>query len=289
MGRTLGVLAAGVVLSLSLTAARAAGEGEHKPAAESPEIERQKWTFGGLFGHFDEQQLRRGFKVYKDVCSGCHNLRLLSYRNLGEPGGPHLPEAEVKAIAGEVEIQEGIDAEGKPIMRKAKPSDSFQWKLGDEKKAVAQLGAVPPDLSLITRARSYEREFAWYAFPWVMLKDLATQYQEQGADYVYAFLNGFTEAPVGMKVTEGLNYNRAFPGHQTAMPKMLDDGSVTYEDGTSNKLDQEAKDITAFLAWAAEPHLAERKKMGLMVVVYLAVLAGLLLLAKKTLWRNVEH
>lgn len=291
MGRTLGALAAGFSPSVAGTAAAEQAVTTATPAnvPEQYEIHQQKWTYGGLFGYFDEQQLRRGLKVYKDVCSNCHNLRLLSYRNLGEPGGPHLSKEEVEAIAAEVQVADGFDDQGNVKLRPGKPSDSFQWKFKNAKEASAALGAVPPDLSLMTRARGVERDFAWYAFPLVMAKDLATQYQEQGSDYIYAFLTGFADAPQGTTVTPGLNYNRAFPGHQTAMPKMLDDAAVEYEDGTPNTLDQEARDITSFLAWAAEPHLVERKKMGLWVLVYLGVLAGLLLIAKKTLWRNVEH
>ncbi len=289
MGRAAGVLAAGLLLAIVPAAAWAAEQAAGQ-AGEHYEVPQQEWTFGGLFGYFDKQQLRRGYKVYKEVCSNCHNLGLLSYRNLGEPSGPAFSPEEVKAIAAEVQVFEGFDEQGNIAMRIGRPADNFVWKFKNAKEAAAAFGgAVPPDLSLITRARGIEREFAWYAFPLVMLKDLATQYQEQGADYVYALLNGYTEQPAGKKIAESLNYNRAFPGNQLAMPKPLSDGQVEFADGTPNTLDQEARDVTTFLAWAAEPHLAERKKMGLWVFVYLAVLAGLLLLSKKTLWRNIEH
>jgi ubiquinol-cytochrome c reductase cytochrome c1 subunit len=295
MSWALGALAAGM-LTLSATVAAAAAEGE-KPAAgggerpgEEHQIHRQKWTYGGLIGYFDEQQLRRGYKVYKEVCSNCHNMRLLSYRNLGEPGGPHFPAEVVKAIAAEVQVADGYDDQGNPAMRAGKPSDSFQGKFKNDKEAAAAFGgAVPPDLSLITKARTVEREFAWYVFPYIMLKDLFTQYQEQGSDYVYALLTGYKDAPAGFNLGPGLNYNVAFPGHQLAMPQPLTDGAVTFEDGSPNDLDHEARDVTAYLAWAAEPHLVERKKLGLWVLVYLGVLSVLLLIAKKTLWRNVEH
>ena len=214
----------------------------------------------------------------------------MSYRNLGEPGGPGFSPEEVKAIAAEVQVFEGFDEQGNVAMRPGRPSDNFVWKFKNAKEAAAAFGgAVPPDLSLITRGRGIEREFAWYAFPLVMLKDLATQYQEQGADYVHALLNGYAEPPAGRKIADGLNYNRAFPGNQLAMPQPLSDGQVEYGDGTPNTLDQEARDVVAFLAWGAEPHLAERKKMGIWVIIYLAVLSGLLLLSKKVLWRNIEH
>ena len=280
-------LAAGFLLS----AAPAAAAGEAVGHEQRYEIPRQKfWTFSGLFGYFDQQQLQRGYKVYKEVCSNCHNLGLLSYRNLAEPGGPQFSPDEVKAIAAQVQVFEGFDEQGNIAMRPGRPSDNFVWKFKNTKEAAAAFGgAVPPDLSLITRARGREREFAWYEFPAVMFWDLATQYQEQGADYVYALLNGYGEAPAGKKIADGLNYNRAFPGNQLAMPQPLFDGAVEYGDGTPNTLDQEARDVTTFLAWAAEPHLAERKKMGVWVMIYLVVLAGLLLLSKKVLWRNIEH
>lgn len=289
MGCAAGILAAGFLLAAAPVAAWAADEAAAQ-AEERYEIPRQKWTFAGIFGYFDRQQLRRGYKIYKEVCSGCHNLGLLSYRNLYEAGGPEFSPDEVKAIAAEVQVFEGFDEQGNIAMRPGRPSDNFVWKFKNAKEAAAAFGgAVPPDLSLMTRARGIEREFAWYAFPFLMLKDLATQYQEQGADYIYALLTGYGEPPAGKKIAEGLNYNRAFPGNQLAMPQPLTDGAVEYGDGTPNTLDQEARDITAFLAWAAEPHLAERKKMGLWVIVYIAVLAGLLFACKKALWRNVEH
>jgi cytochrome c1 len=294
MARVFGALAAVVLLPLAAAAAPAeqADKKEAAAAEQHYEIPRQKWTYGGVFGYFDEEQLRRGYKVYKDVCSGCHNLRLLSFRNLGEPGGPRLPKEDVEAIAAEAEVPNGYDDQGNPATRKGKPSDNFQWTLGNEKKAASMFnGVVPPDLSLITKARTVEREFPWYTFPYVMLKDLATQYQEQGSDYLYALLTGYRdEPPTGKTVMEGLSYNKAFPGNQLAMPAPLGTFPETGAlDDDAKKREQQARDVTAFLSWAAEPHLVERKKMGIMVLVYLGVLSILLLIAKKTLWRNVDH
>ncbi len=293
--RTLVALAAGSFLSAAALAPAWAEKAEEPavPAAAAPahhEIQRQNWTFGGLFGYFDEQQLRRGYKIYKNVCSNCHNLRFIAYRNLGDRGGPHLSEEEVQALAAEIQVADGFNDQGDVAMRPGKPSDYFQWRFKNAKEAAATFnGAVPPDLSLMAKARTVERDVAWYSFPLLMLKDLFTQYQEQGPDYIYAVLTGYEDAPAGFKLNEGLNYNTAFPGHQIAMPQPLTDGVVDYEDGTPNTLDQEAKDVVSFLSWVAEPHLVERKKMGLWVLVYLAIVAGLLYAAKKTLWRNVEH
>ena len=315
--RSLRALAAGTMFSLAAIATAAAAEqpaAAEKPAAASApaataekpaaapasepaaphaehyQIPRQEWTFGGLFGYFDEQQLRRGYKIYKNVCSNCHNMRFLAYRNLGEPGGPNFSKEEVAALAAEIQVQDGYNDQGEPIMRPGKPSDFFQWHFKNEKEAGAAFnGAAPPDLSVMAKARTVERDIAWYTFPFLMLKDLFTQYQEQGPDYLYALLTGYVDPPAGFKLNAGSNYNRAFPGHQIAMPQPLTDGAVDYEDGTPNTLDQESKDVVSFLAWAAEPHLVERKKLGILVLAYLAALAGLLFVAKKTLWRNVEH
>jgi cytochrome c1 len=256
---------------------------------EHCEIKKQPWTFAGLFGYFDKEQLRRGFKVYNKVCANCHNMKYMAFRNLGEPGGPEFPKEVVAALAAETQVADGFNDQGEPVMRPGKPSDYFQWKFKNEKEAAAALNAVPPDLSVIEKARTVEREVAWYAFPYVMLKDLATQYQEQGADYIYALLTSYRDPPAGKQMAQGMNYNLAFPGHQLAMPQPLSGSDVDYEDGTPNTLDQEARDVTAFLAWAAEPHLVERKKLGLWVLIYLGVVAVLLLLSKRALWRDVEH
>jgi ubiquinol-cytochrome c reductase cytochrome c1 subunit len=295
--RVLTAMAIGTLLTWNAAGTASAQQAGTKPSSaaevvtdEHYEIPRQEWTYGGLFGYFDEQQLRRGFKIYHEVCANCHSMRLMSYRNLGEPGGPHFPKEVVEALAAEVQVADGYDDTGSVKMRPGKPSDGFQWKFKNEKEAAAALnGAVPPDLTLMAKARTVEREFAWWAFPLIMVKDLATQYQEQGSDYIYALLMGYSDPPPGIKMTDGLNYDKFFPGHQIAMPQPLTDGSVTYEDGTPNTLDQEARDVTAFMAWAAEPHLVARKKLGLWVLVYLGILSILLFIAKKTLWRNVEH
>jgi ubiquinol-cytochrome c reductase cytochrome c1 subunit len=290
----LGLVAAAATAQQSAPQANAPAD--QKPTSSSSvieehyEIPRQKWTYGGLFGYFDQEQLRRGYKVYKNVCANCHNMRFLSYRNLGEPGGPQFSKQEVEALAAEIQVPDGYDEKGEVKMRPGKPSDNFQWRFKNDAEARAALnGALPPDLSLITKARTVERQVAWYAFPLVMLNDLATQYQEQGSDYLYALLTGYSDAPTGVTVAEGLYYDKAFPGHQIAMPQPLIDGAVEYEDKTPNDLDHEARDVTAFMAWAAEPHLVARKKLGIWVLVYLAVLSALLFLSKRRLWRNVEH
>jgi cytochrome c1 len=256
---------------------------------QEPEIKRQDWTFSGVTGYYDQEQLRRGFKIYKNVCSACHSMDLLSYRNLGQPGGPDFPAAVVKAIASEVTVTDGFNQQGEPAERPGKPSDHFVAPFKNSKQAAAaNNGAVPPDLSVMAKARGIERDVAWYAFPYFMLKDIFTQYQEQGPDYIYALLTGFTDTPAGFKMAPGMNYNRAFPGHQIAMPPPLSDGIVSYEDGTPTTVQQYARDVTAFLTWAAEPHMEERKKLGLRVLFYLVILAALLYLSKRALWRRLH-
>lgn len=269
--------------------APASQEAKTAGGTEHFQIHKQPWTFSGLFGYFDTQQLRRGYKVYKNVCSNCHNMHYLSFRNLGDPGGPEFPKEVVDAIAAETQVTDGTNDQGEPVTRPGKPSDHFQWRFKNDKEAAAALNAVPPDLSVIAKARTVERDVAWYAFPFVMLKDLATQYQEQGSDYIYALLTSYRDPPAGKELAPGTHYNLAFPGHQVAMPPPLQDGLVDYEDGTPNTLSQQARDVTAFLTWAAEPHLVERKQLGIWVLIYLAVVAALLLISKRTLWRDVDH
>jgi cytochrome c1 len=258
-------------------------------AQEQEIIPRQDWTFSGLFGHYDQEQLRRGFKVYKNVCSACHSMNLLSYRNLGQAGGPDFPEAVVKAIAAEATVTDGPNDQGEMFERPAKPSDRFVAPFKNTKEAAAaNNGAVPPDLSIIAKAREVEHEVAWYLSPFEMLKDIFSQYQESGSDYVYSLLTGFGEPPADFHMAPGMNYNAAFPGHQIAMPPPLSDGVVPYEDGTPTTVSQYAKDVTAFLTWASEPHMEERKKLGLRVIFYLIILTGLLYLSKRALWRKLH-
>jgi cytochrome c1 len=259
-------------------------------ASEGADIPRQDWTFAGITGHFDKAQLRRGYLVYKNVCAACHGLRQLYYRNLGEPGGPQFSQASVETFAGEVQVTDGPDDNGEMFQRAGKPTDRFPSPYPNAKAAAAaQNGAVPPDLSLIVKARTIEAHSAWYMDPIRWASDVLTAYQEQGADYLHALLMGYHDAPQGMNMAPGMNYNSAFPGHQIAMPNPLSDGLVTYDDGSPATADQYARDVTAFLAWAAEPNLEERKRMGLKVLVFLLVLSALLYLSKRALWRNVEH
>ena len=255
-----------------------------------PEIARQDWTFGGMTGHYDKEQLRRGYQVYKDVCAACHGLRLLHYRNLSEPGGPEFAEGNVEQMAAEAQVTDGPNDDGEMFTRPGKPADRFVSPYPNPKAAAAANGgALPPDLSVMAKARTIERAGPWYLEPLNWISDVTTNYQEQGPDYIHALLTSYAEAPSGMTMAPGMYYNAAFPGHQIAMPAPLSDGQVTYPDGVPATLDNYSRDISAFLMWAAEPKLEERKRMGLKVLIYLSILAALLYLSKRALWRKIEH
>jgi cytochrome c1 len=278
-----------VLLTAGATGTAAFAQQAGHGAQEPMHIEKQDWTFGGLTGYFDKAQLRRGYMVYKNVCAACHGLRLLSYRNLGEPGGPEFNEANVAQFAAEAQVTDGPNDDGEMFQRPGRPSDKFVPPYPNAKAAAAaQNGAVPPDLSVMAKARTYERHAAWFMEPANWASDLFTAYQEQGPDYIVALLKGYTEPSAGMTLAPGMSYNAAFPGHQIAMPNPLSDGQVTYEDGTPATVDNYAKDVAAFLMWTAEPRLEERKRMGLKVMVYLIILAGLLYLSKRAIWHNSD-
>ena len=288
--KTKAAAAAAVLLAAMLGAGTSAHEGGH----EAPQIARQKWTFSGVLGDFDAGQLQRGFRVYTDVCARCHGVKRLSFRNLVQPGGPEFPEAGVKSLAAD---KYKVDAEpndqGKIVKRPAVLADHIPSPYKNEQEARASQpgGALPPDLSLITKARSVESHAPFYMVPLNMMRDILAGYQESGADYVYAYLTGFKEPAKDVKVPDGMNYNEAFPApHFTAMPNPFAGGNdaVKYDDGTPQTVDNYARDVTAFLAWAADPSLAERKRLGLLVMVYLLITALLLYLAKRRIWSKVH-
>ncbi len=272
------ILAILAAFALTAFAARAAIAQEHE--TENPP--RLKWSFAGPFGTYDRAQLQRGFKIYREVCAGCHSLELLSFRNLAEPGGPGYSPAQAAAVAAEAKIKD-IDDSGEPIERTGRLADHFPSPFANEAAArAAQGGAVPPDMSVLAKARGYERGFPWFVF------DMFTQYQELGPDYIAALLNGYEDAPQGFALPEGAQYNKYFPGHAIVMPKPMQDGQVGYDDGSPQTLEQYSKDIAAFLMWAAEPHLEARKRMGFQVMIFLIVLAGLTYFTKKKVWKDVE-
>ncbi|HLP68786.1 MAG TPA: cytochrome c1 [Rhizobium sp.] len=262
-----------------------AAAAEHAAAAGHYPIFKPKnvdWTFAGPFGKYDKGQLQRGLKIYKEVCSACHSMNLVSFRTLEDLG---YSEEQVKAFAGEYEVQDGPNADGEMFTRKAVPSDHFPSPFPNkEAAAAANNGAAPPDMSLLAKARGIERGFPTFIF------DIFTQYQEGGPDYIYSLLTGYQEAPEGVTVADGTYFNPHFAGAAAlAMAPPISDDQVTYDDGTPQTLDQYAKDVSAFLMWAAEPHLEERKHTGFMVMVFLAIFTALVYLTKKSVYANKEH
>ncbi|MDH3196201.1 MAG: cytochrome c1 [Hyphomicrobiales bacterium] len=257
------------------------------------EIKHPSWTFSGPFGTYDNQQLQRGFQVYREVCSGCHSINYVAFRNLAEKGGPGFTEDQVKALAAEYEVTDGPNEDGEMFQRPAWPSDRLPAPFDNEAAAMAaNNGAYPPDLSLIAKARAVERGFPTFVF------DIFTQYQEGGPDYLYSLLTGYAEGSDTEADEQGLYENHSFIGATSlAMAPPLSDGLVTYaqnaDDDPNNDVpetvDQYARDVTAFLAWAAEPHLEARKAMGLKVMIFLIIFSGLLYYTKKKVWSAVAH
>ncbi|MTI43605.1 cytochrome c1 [Roseibium hamelinense] len=261
-------------------AAPALAAGDHKP-----HVDRYQWSFSGPFGTFDRAQLQRGFKVYRENCSACHGLRLVAFRNLAENGGPSFSEDEAKQIASEYTVVDGPDDFGDMFDRPAILADRFPSPFPNEQAArAANNGAYPPDFSLLAKARAAHRGFPWFVF------DAFTQYAEQGPDYITSLLTGYVEPPEGMEVPVGQYYNDAFlAGQFISMAPPLYPDSIEYTDGTPMTVEQYSKDVAAFMMWAAEPHLEDRKKMGFRVMIFLIVFAGMLYFTMKSLWRNVKH
>jgi len=272
-------------LGLACLAGPALAETTHAEPKEA------SWGYEGPFGKFDQEQLQRGYKVYREVCSACHAMNLLYFRNLGQKGGPFYdPKYKnpndnpyVKSIAKDYQIPD-IDSEtGDVVQRPGTSADKFPAPFPNEAAARASNGgALPPDLSVIVKAR------------------------EEGPRYVYSLLSGYPAAPpAGLTVDPTKHYNPYYAGDLSsfwkgphdkvpvggliAMPPPLAPGKVTFDDGKPSTVDQQAKDVVAFLTWAAEPKMEERKQFGLGAMIYLLVFAGLLWASYRTLWRNVAH
>lgn len=273
-----------VALGLALVGgpALAAGGGEHPKEVA--------WSFDGPFGKFDPAQLQRGYKVYREVCAACHSMNLMYFRNLGQAGGPFYDakyknpndNPYVKALAKDIQVND-IDSEtGDVIQRPAIPADKFAAPFPNDAAAAASNGgAIPPDLSVITKART------------------------GGPNYVYSLLTGYKDTPKGLTIAPGQHYNPYFPGDLTAawsgdhksvpkggvlaMAPPLAADKVTFDDGTKSTVEQQAKDVTAFLAWASEPKQMERKAFGLGAMIYLLIFTVLLYFSYRRVWRNVAH
>ncbi|MBX7145950.1 MAG: cytochrome c1 [Alphaproteobacteria bacterium] len=235
-----------------------------KAEEEHISLPKQDWSFKKPWGAFDRAAQQRGFAVYKEVCSTCHSMSLIAYRNLRDIG---LSEDAIKAIASQYQIGDGPNDEGEMFERPGLPSDKFKNPYSNEKAArAANNGAYPPDLSLIIKARP------------------------EGADYIYNLLTGYDKAPTDVKIQEGMYYNKYFTGHNIAMPPPLTtDGQVTYADETPATVQQMAKDVVTFLAWAAEPELEVRHRTGIKTITFLIVLSVLLYFVNRKIWAKIKH
>jgi len=251
----LGLVVAGA-LSVAAPAARAE-EG-------TPALPSMNWGFSGPFGTYNRAAAQRGFQVYNEVCSACHSLKYMAFRNLAGIG---LSPEQIKAIAASKTVPGAVDADGNPTTRPGMPSDTFPSPFANDNAArAANNGAVPPDQSSLANAR------------------------EGGADYIYALVGlGYVDAPAGFKVPDGSYYNTYFPGHKIHMPPPLSDGAVTYADGTKATVPQMAKDVATFLEYASNPELEQRKHLGIRVVGFLALMTWVTYKVKKHIWADVEH
>jgi ubiquinol-cytochrome c reductase cytochrome b/c1 subunit len=259
------LLAQGLLAALVAGAAAAATNPAVAQDAEAATPPKLNWSFAGPFGTYDQGQLQRGLKIYHDVCSNCHGLSLVAFRNLADPGGPGYSPAQAAAYAAQYKLT---------------AADHFP---SPNEAVTSAFPAKPPDMSVLAKARGYRRGFPGFVF------DFFTQYQEQGPDYIAALLKGYENPPAGVTVPPGTFYNKYFPSHNLGMPQPLFAGQITYEDGSPATLEQYSQDIAAFLMWAAEPKLVQRKRIGFQVIIYLIVLGGLLYLTKKKVWRGVEQ
>ena len=234
-------------------------------AEKSDKLLTTDWTFKGPFGKFDRASLQRGYQVYTEVCASCHSMKYLTYRNLAEKGGPEFSELEAKAIAASFELTDGPDSTGEMFVRPAKLSDKFVMPYANEQEAKsANGGAYPPDMSVLVKAR------------------------KGGADYIYSLLLGYSDPPEGIKLDDGVYYNKYMYGNKIKMPAPLSDDLIEYTDGTKATAEQMSKDVTSFLMWSAEPHLEQRHKTGFRVISYLIILTILVYFTMKKIWSRVE-
>ena len=241
------------------------GSYQQVDAAEKVKLLKTDWSFKGLFGKFDRGSLQRGYQVYTEVCSSCHSMKYISYRNLAEAGGPEFTEDQVKAIAANFEVTDGPNSDGEMFLRPAKLSDKFVMPFPNVKAAqAANGGAYPPDMSVLAKARS------------------------GGVDYIYSVLLGYEDPPVGVILDDGVYYNKYMYGNKIKMSQPLSENLVEYSDGTVASEEQMAKDVTTFLMWAAEPHLEARHRMGFKAILYLIILTILVYFSMKKIWSRVE-
>ncbi len=235
--------------------------------SEEKKIEfiKNNWSFEGIFGTFNRASLQRGYQVYQEVCSGCHSIQHLSYRNLAEKGGPEFTLDKVKSIAAQFEILDGPNDDGEMFTRPRRLSDKFANPYPNVQAATAANGgAYPPDMSVLVKARKGE----W--------------------NYIYSLLLGYEEVSAGYELDDGVYYNKYMPGNKIMMSQPLFEGAVEYADGTQATETQMAKDVTTFLTWAAEPHLEARHKMGFKVFIFLIILLTLVYFSKQKVWSRLD-
>ena len=234
-------------------------------AAEKVEYLKTDWSFKGLFGKFDRAALQRGYQVYTEVCSSCHSMKYLSYRNLAEKGGPEFSIEQAKAIAASFEVKDGPNSDGDMFTRPGRLSDKFVMPYDNVQAAqAANGGAYPPDMSVLVKARG------------------------GGVDYIYSLLQGYEDPPAGVTLDDGVYYNKYMYGNKIKMANQLSDGLVEYSDGTTASVEQMSKDVTTFLMWSAEPHLESRHQMGFKAIVYLIILTILVYFSMKRIWSRIE-
>ena len=234
-------------------------------AEQSHKLLEPGWSFKGFFGKFDRAQLQRGYQVYTEVCSACHSVKYLSYRNLSQPGGPEFSEQQAKIIASQFEVTDGPNSDGEMFTRPAKLSDNFVGPYANEKAAkAANGGAYPPDMSVLAKAR------------------------KGGASYIYSILLGYDDPPPDVSLEDGVYYNTYMSGNKIKMSNPLSENLVQYSDGTQATEEQMAKDVSTFLAWAAEPNLEQRHKMGFRAVLYLIIITILVYFSMKKIWSRIE-
>ena len=231
-------------------------------AEEAMSLKKQNWSFGGIFGRYDNSTLQRGLQIYQEVCSACHGMKRLRFRELRDLG---FTDGQIKIYAETFEILDGPNELGEMFIRPGEPSDTFVSPYKNKEEAKASFGgSYPPDLSLLTKAI------------------------KNGPDYIYSLLTGYEDPPKEFKLTDGLYYNPYYDGKVIAMPPPLYDNAIEYIDGTNASLDQLSYDIVHFLNWAAEPKLQQRKSLGLKVLLFLIVLTLLLYVTMKEIWSRIE-
>ena len=228
---------------------------------EDVKLRKQNWSFQGIFGRFDNSTLQRGLQVYQEVCSACHGVKRLRFRELTNLG---FTKEQIVNYAKTFEILDGPNELGEMFIRPGEPTDTFVSPYKNKEEAIAINGAYPPDLSLLTKA------------------------MKNGPDYIYSLLVGYEDPPNDFELPDGLYYNPYHDGNVIAMPQPLYDEAIEYIDGTNASIHQLSYDIVNFLSWAAEPELQKRKALGLKVLIFLIVLTALLYVTMKEIWSRIE-